>query len=52
MKWHKIYLRKMTDEETEFYYLTNKRNFVSRLMNMHECLVIGSIYESKELLKC
>ena len=40
------------DEETEFYYLTNKRNFVSRLMNMHECLVIGSIYESKELLKC
>lgn len=40
------------DEETEFYYLTNKRNFVSRLMNMHECLVIGNIYENKELFAC
>lgn len=39
------------DVEQEFYYLTNNGNYVIRLMNMHEYLVIGNIYENKELLE-
>lgn len=37
--------------EQEFYYLTNNGNYVIRLMNMHEYLVIGNIYENKNLLE-
>lgn len=39
------------DVEQEFYYLTNNGNYVIRLMNMHEYLVIGNIYKNKELLE-
>ena len=39
------------DVEQEFYYLTNNGNYVIRLMDMHEYLVIGNIYENKELLE-
>lgn len=39
------------DGEQEFYYLTNNGNFVSRLMNMDDYLVVGNIYENKELLE-
>ena len=39
------------DVEQEFYYLTNNGNYVIRLMNMHEYLVVGNIYENKELLE-
>lgn len=39
------------DKEQEFYYLTNNGNYLIRLMNMREYLVIGNIYENKELLE-
>nr|DAQ76687.1 MAG TPA: YopX protein [Caudoviricetes sp.] len=39
------------DKEQEFYYLTNNGNYVIRLMNMHEYLVIGNIYKNKDLLE-
>lgn len=39
------------DVEKEFYYLTNNGNYVIRLINMREYLVIGNIYENKELLE-
>lgn len=39
------------DKEQEFYYLTNNGNYVIRLMNMREYLVIGNIYENKDLLE-
>lgn len=39
------------DEEKEFYYLTNNGNYVIRLINMREYLVIGNIYENKNLLE-
>ena len=39
------------DKEQEFYYLTNNGNYVIRLMNMCEYLVIGNIYENKDLLE-
>ena len=39
------------DVEQEFYYLTNNGNYVIRLMDMHEYLVIGNIYENKDLLE-
>lgn len=39
------------DVEQEFYYLTNNGNYVIRLMNMREYLVVGNIYENKELLE-
>lgn len=39
------------DKEQEFYYLTNNGNYVIRLMNMREYLVIGNIYENKYLLE-
>ena len=39
------------DGEQEFYYLTNNGNFVSRLMNMDDYVVIGNIYENRELLE-
>ena len=39
------------DVEEEFYYLTNNGNYVIRLINMREYLVIGNIYENKELLE-
>lgn len=39
------------DAEQEFYYLTNNGNYVIRLMNIHEYLVIGNIYENKNLLE-
>ena len=50
----KYYIKKLIvkkDGEQEFYYLTNNGNYVIRLMNMHEYLVIGNIYENKELLE-
>lgn len=39
------------DVEQEFYYLTNNGNYVIRLMNMYEYLVIGNIYKNKDLLE-
>lgn len=39
------------DKEQEFYYLTNNGNYVIRLKNMREYLVIGNIYENKDLLE-
>ena len=39
------------DVEKEFYYLTNNGNYVIRLINMREYLVIGNIYENKDLLE-
>ena len=39
------------DVEREFYYLTKNGNYVIRLMNMREYLVVGNIYENKELLE-
>nr|DAX85306.1 MAG TPA: YopX protein [Bacteriophage sp.] len=39
------------DGENELYYLTNKGDYVSRLLNMYDYLVIGNIYENKELLE-
>ena len=39
------------DKEQEFYYLTNNGNYLIRLMNMREYLVIGNIYENKNLLE-
>lgn len=39
------------DKEQEFYYLTNNGNYLIRLMNMREYLVIGNIYENKDLLE-
>lgn len=51
---NKYYVSKVLvkkDGEQEFYYLTNNGNFVSRLMNMDDYLVVGNIYENKELLE-
>lgn len=39
------------DVEKEFYYLTNNGNYVIRLINMREYLVVGNIYENKDLLE-
>lgn len=39
------------DVEQEFYYLTHNGNYVSRLTDMREYLVIGNIYENKDLLE-
>ena len=39
------------DVEQEFYYLTHNGNYVIRLMDMREYLVIGNIYENKDLLE-
>ena len=50
-KFHIKQLLVKKDGEQEFYYLTNNGNFVSRLMNMDEYLVVGNIYENKELLE-
>lgn len=50
----KYYVRKVLverDGEKEFYYLTNDRNFVFRLIDMVDYVVIGNIYENKELLE-
>ena len=51
---NKYYVSKVLvekDGEQEFYYLTNNGNFVSRLMNMDDYVVIGNVYENKELLE-
>lgn len=51
---NKYYVSKVLvkkDGEQEFYYLTNNGNFVSRLINMDDYLVVGNIYENKELLE-
>ena len=53
MKWFKYYVSKVfvkKDGEKEFYYLTNNGNFVSRLMNMDDYVVIANIYENYELM--
>lgn len=50
----KYYIKKLIvkkDGEQEFYYLTNGGNFVSRLMNTDDYVVIGNVYENKELLE-
>lgn len=50
----KYYIKKLIvkkDGEQEFYYLTNSGNFVSRLMNTDDYVVIGNVYENKELLE-
>lgn len=50
----KYYIKQLLvkkDGEQEFYYLTNNGNFVSRLMNTDEYLVVGNIYENKDLLE-
>lgn len=50
----KYYVRKVLverDGEKEFYYLTNDGNFVFRLIDMVDYVVIGNIYENKELLE-
>lgn len=39
------------DGENELYYLTNKENYVCRLLNMYDYSVIGNIYENKDLLE-
>lgn len=39
------------DGENELYYLTNKGDYVSRLLNMYDYLVVGNIYGNKELLE-
>lgn len=39
------------DGENELYYLTNKGDYVCRLLNMYDYLVIGNIYENKYLLE-
>lgn len=39
------------DGENELYYLTNKGNYVCRLLNMYDYSVIGNIYENKDLLE-
>ena len=39
------------DGENELYYLTNKGDYVCRLLNMYDYLVIGNIYENKDLLE-
>ena len=39
------------DVEQEFYYLTHNGNYVIRLIDMREYLVIGNIYENKDLLE-
>ncbi len=44
----KVFVKK--DGEKEFYYLTNNGNFVSRLMNMDDYVVIANIYENYELM--
>lgn len=51
---NKYYVSKVLvekDGEQEFYYLTNNGNFVIRLMNMDDYVVIGNIYENKDLLE-
>lgn len=51
---NKYYVSKVLvkkDGEQEFYYLTNNGNFVSRLINMDDYLVVGNIYENKDLLE-
>lgn len=45
----KLVVRK--DGENELYYLTNKGNYVCRLLNMYDYSVIGNIYENKDLLE-
>lgn len=50
----KYYIEKLIvkkDGEQEFYYLINSGNFVSRLMNTDDYVVIGNVYENKELLE-
>lgn len=50
----KYYVRKVLvkrDGEKEFYYLINDGNFVFRLIDMVDYVVIGNIYENKELLE-
>lgn len=50
----KYYIGKLVvkkDGENELYYLTNKGNYVCRLLNMYDYSVIGNIYENKELLE-
>ena len=50
----KYYVRKVLveqDGEKEFHYLTNNGNFVFRLIDMLDYVVIGNIYENKELLE-
>lgn len=51
---NKYYVRKVSveqDGEKEFHYLTNNGNFVSRLMNTDDYVVIGNVYENKDLLE-
>ena len=51
---NKYYVRKVLveqDGEKEFHYLTNNGNFVSRLMNTDDYVVIGNVYENKDLLE-
>ena len=50
----KYYIGKLVvkkDGENKLYYLTNKGNYVCRLLNMYDYSVIGNIYENKELLE-
>ena len=50
----KYYVRKVLveqDGEKEFHYLTNNGNFVFRLIDMLDYVVIGNIYENKDLLE-
>ena len=50
----KYYIGKLVvkkDGENELYYLTNKGNYVCRLLNMYDYSVIGNIYQNKELLE-
>ena len=50
----KYYIEKLVvkkDGENELYYLTNKGDYVCRLLNMYDYSVIGNIYENKELLE-
>ena len=50
----KYYIEKLIvrkDGENELYYLTNKGNYVCRLLNMYDYSVIGNIYENKDLLE-
>lgn len=50
----KYYIEKLVvkkDGENELYYLTNKENYVCRLLNMYDYSVIGNIYENKDLLE-
>lgn len=48
------YIRKLLvekDGEEEYYILTTDGIYVRRLMNMDDYLVVGNIYENKELLE-